>query len=569
MRTTEAAPQTSEGAVLTAGARLAGRFQLGDPIAATPFGTVYRAVDTGSNRSVELVALSAELTAAVRQASLDESVSRARSIASDRVAQVLEHGVEGSITFAITAAAEGHTLEQLLARKKQTGARGFAPRAAGSIVGKVADALAGIHDVGLTHGWIGLTSVRVDKSGEVTVTGAGLAPVVAATTLPRPTRPNDIAALGALLYHLLVGEAPSKGCPRPSQVVTSLDPAADQLVAASMHPDTSRRPASAEEFRGALTAALAGKVASSSFAPESGGPARPSLAESLAGPRQADGIEPESPSHSGQLSAMIADPDEAWLVNKDRLDYGPFTMIQVIEMIQRDEILPGHEVINKHSGDRTAVEEHPLLGDLVEEARMARDERRRAQAEVVHAKTEKRRGALLYVFIAAAVIGLAGGAYLIVNAVGSDDSKKSAGVGSLEEGELKATISFPTRDDKRRGKRSGKRGKRSKGGVAGGWDDTVDLGDASEDGGDERLSDAQINPVVQSASGRLGGCLSRNGGGRAAIWFIVKGTGRVAAVKVNGKTNTPLANCIRGVMQSLKFPSFDGIRTKANFTMSF
>lgn len=564
MRTTEAAPQSSDAARrpgLTPGASLGGKYQVGTPLLDTPLGSVFTAVDRTTGRAVEIVAIDPELAAAIPA----DTLVQARQTASDRVAAVFESGTDGAITYAVASAAEGHTLEQLLARKKQTGAGGFAPRAASTIVGKVADALATIHDAGLTHGWIGLSSVRVDRSGEVTLTGAGLAPAVAASSLPRPTRANDIAALGALTYTLLVGAAPARGCPRPSQVVAGLDPAVDQLIATSMHPDTSRRPASAEEFRGALSAALAGKSGARPL-PQSPQPSRPSLSESIAGPPS---LAPVSPSHSGQLSAMLADPDEAWLINKDRLDYGPFTMAQVIEMIQKDEILPGHEIVNKHSGDRRAVDEHPLLADLVEEARMARDERRRAQAEVVHAKSEKRRGALLYVFIAAAILGLAGGAYLIAGAIGADKGGETAALDSLEEGELQATISFPTRDTNKRGKRARRSAKRSGGGVAGGWDDTLDLGDASKGGGGERLDDSQINPVVQAAGGRLGGCLRRNGGGRATIWFIIKGSGRVSSVKVNGKTNSGLANCIRGVMKSLKFPSFDGIRTKANFTMSF
>ena len=112
-----------------------------------------------------------------------------------------------------------------------------------------------------------------------------------------------------------------------------------------------------------------------------------------------------------------------------------------------------------------------------------------------------------------------------------------------------------------------KRGKGGSGGVAGGWDDSLNM-DMSEGGGSERLDDSQINPVIQRHGGRLGGCLSRTGSRYADIDFIIAGSGKVKYVRVNGKTGGPLAKCVRGAMMRMKFPSFNGPRTKANFNMS-
>ena len=42
----------------------------------------------------------------------------------------------------------------------------------------------------------------------------------------------------------------------------------------------------------------------------------------------------------------------------------------------------------------------------------------------------------------------------------------------------------------------------------------------------------------------------------------------VTQVMVNDSTSSGLARCIRGVLMGLTFPSFNGPRTKANFTMS-
>ena len=50
--------------------------------------------------------------------------------------------------------------------------------------------------------------------------------------------------------------------------------------------------------------------------------------------------------------------------------------------------------------------------------------------------------------------------------------------------------------------------------------------------------------------------------------IIIAGSGKVKYVRVNGKTSGALAKCVRGAMMRMKFPSFNGPRTKANFNMS-
>jgi hypothetical protein len=139
----------------------------------------------------------------------------------------------------------------------------------------------------------------------------------------------------------------------------------------------------------------------------------------------------------------------------------------------------------------------------------------------------------------------------------------TAGVSTVGEGEFNAKISFPKAEAKKSGKR-----KRSSGGSSGGSDDTLalDLGDDSL--GSERLDESVINGVIQGYGGKLGSCLARNGGGLARIEFNIKGpTGRVMSVKVNGQQSGGLYSCVNRVMRSMKFPTVDGPRTRAEFEM--
>jgi hypothetical protein len=50
--------------------------------------------------------------------------------------------------------------------------------------------------------------------------------------------------------------------------------------------------------------------------------------------------------------------------------------------------------------------------------------------------------------------------------------------------------------------------------------------------------------------------------------FIIKGSGQVSAVKVNGQTAGAFASCMYGKMQTVSFPKFNGSKTHASFSLS-
>src|SRR5262249_20118645 len=100
------------------------------------------------------------------------------------------------------------------------------------------------------------------------------------------------------------------------------------------------------------------------------------------------------------------------------------------------------------------------------------------------------------------------------------------------------------------------------GGKPGEFDDSTSLGDASSEGGDDTLSQAQINEVMSQKWKVLVGCMAeerqRNSAFKSLdMEFIIKGTGQVSAVKANGQTGSPLAGCMYGKMQSVTFPKFN------------
>ena len=82
------------------------------------------------------------------------------------------------------------------------------------------------------------------------------------------------------------------------------------------------------------------------------------------------------------LAAALADTTEKWLISKGRLDYGPFSLADVVKQIEKGEIVAGNIIMDKDTGARSDVGEHPLLGPMVDAARQRLDDQRRAQAEV-------------------------------------------------------------------------------------------------------------------------------------------------------------------------------------------
>jgi hypothetical protein len=269
--------------------------------------------------------------------------------------------------------------------------------------------------------------------------------------------------------------------------------------------------------------------------------------------------QPTGPAGGYSLEAAMADPSERWLITKGSLDYGPYSLAQVIEQIRADGILPGHLIIDNDTGQRSRAEEHAFFGPLVEQARQTRDDNRRASAEVSHAKTSRRRGLMLVGVIGAGVLGLGLIAYVVVGKAGDAAEDTHQGISAVGAGTLEAKISFPKQPERKKVARGGGTGPKGS--------DTLDL-DMSEDGGSERLSNDQINGVLQTGGSRLGRCLAQNGGGAAHIEFIVEGpTGKVNWVQVNGQQDGGLYGCLNKALRGLKFPAVNGARTRAEFDM--
>ena len=430
--------QASAQASLPTGTTLGDRYQVDSEVRTTSFGTLFLATDSTTNARVSIHLLRDELCAAREHVeALNQAVAKASQVEHKHVARVLGVGMEGPRAFVVYEEIEGHPLSELLARKRAEGA-GFSAKQVSNIAASLTSAAEACSKIG-GHGAITLESIVVNKQGAVTLSGLGLgilAPLVGAALGARlspevrsggaPTSQSDVYGVGAVVYELLVGVPPEKGCKRPSDAIAELTSLVDQFVGATTNPDASKRPTIGQLGPAVQKALSTPSMAQPQQNPQAvSKPARPSLAQSISTPRM-DATPLPPGTHSPALIQALAETHDRWLVTKGKLDYGPFPLATIVEQIQSNQILPGNVLVDNETGNRSKVEDNPLLSDLVDAAKQKRDDERRANAEVAHAKQERSRGAMVYVVDPGGRPRCWRRGYVTIKALSSDDSESSS-----------------------------------------------------------------------------------------------------------------------------------------------
>lgn len=319
---------SAPGSDIAIGGRL-GAYTIEAIIAEGGFGTVLRAAG-GPRGAAAVKLLHAELAgspeALARFAREVEVLGRVRH---PGIVEVLEVGRadDGRPWFAMELL-DGVDLDTHIARRGR-----LTPGEALGILAPVCDALAGAHDAGVVHRDVKASNVFLAAGGRVVLLDFGIAklqdPVVGhGLTLSRQSlgtpsamapeqvagRPaserTDVYGLGALLYHMLVGEPPFADStatvmqylhcharrPRPS-ARAAVPAALDEVVSAAMSIEIDRRHAGPRELLAACRAALGGD--------QTGGEVRPALAV-----RVDVRVEPDA--EPAELGRALDDAEAVW-----------------------------------------------------------------------------------------------------------------------------------------------------------------------------------------------------------------------------------------------------------------
>jgi serine/threonine-protein kinase len=556
---------------IAAGVLVGGRFQIQSFVGEEGGTEVYQAQDSQGGSRVALRVFSAD---GMTRTAAEADLGQAARVAHKNLATLVAWGQEGDRVYVATESADGASLRQILdARRRDGGVIGLTH--AHVLLGHVANALDTVHST-LVHGGVNPTAIRITSAGRVKLTDLGLsralpalarrggpdsnshapylAPEVAAGEELSPA--TDVYSLAAILYEMLTGHAPASPLWPPSQVNPAIPPAVDAVVARGMAPlpeTRFSRPKELLDALGAVLASMAGGVASAVPPPSSAPSARLTTGKSFS---VADAV-------------RLTEEYERWLIQKDKLDYGPFSLAQVMAQMEKGIFNGDDIIVDVDSGDRQKIREHPQLVEFTRLTERRLEAQRRAQAEQAHEHVERKKGRWTIFIIGVAVVGIGAGlTWFIHKRVAAKDDVLASRVSEADVDAFLTDVKISFPEHKRAG---GARRGGPGGGVAGRAEDfnnNMDLGDVSQGGGDAILDEGTIDRVMRANYRRLVPCIMGRGVPTIEVDFVVQPTGRVRAVRVNGQGKGPLPMCILNQMQSFGFPTYKGKNTIASWSMS-
>ena len=272
------APPAPGASALPAGTVLASRYRLEELIAESEPSVTWRAFDQVLSRSVLVHLLAPGDT---REEELLTAARKASVATDSRFLRVLDavHSTDPAVgSYIVCEYATGQSLEMILSHGPLSGLE------AAWVVREVADALAGVHSLGLYHRRLSPETVIITSSGNVKIVGL----MIEATLRPRSsdTVPGagqeqvDVGDLGRLLYASLVCRwpgGPAFGLPNaplvghrlmtPRQVRAGVSPALDN-VCDQILSDPPRHHASVITTAGEMVTALTKVLGSADAAPD-------------------------------------------------------------------------------------------------------------------------------------------------------------------------------------------------------------------------------------------------------------------------------------------------------------
>jgi hypothetical protein len=621
--------------MLQAGTVVATRFQVEAFLGSGGLGQLYRAVDLESQKPVALRTLAPDICQ--DEPLLDRlraQVKTASALQHKNITSVFGMGKEGNLRFVAMEFVDGRSLRHLIDKKRASN-KTFSLKGAYNVLAHICNALTEAHRT-LVHGLLGPGAVLINQVGRIKVCEFGVVQAlppgshavarmgdrycIAPEMEISPSSANasaDIYSLGIILFELLTGQTPPSQHTPPSSLLPYLQ-AVDPVVARCLDPDPTQRFQEAREVKAAFYSAMQqaeqassisgpvaaipepqqprapapapaapmpmpppGQVPPQARAPQA--PAAPAVARPVARDPVAPPPQQQAPAKPVDIQALLADAGgdttEKWLIQKDRLDFGPFAMGDLKQQLYKQEFSGDDVVVDQETGERSRIRNHPMFRDFIVQLERHLESKRADAAELQRMHQDKRRRTILIVIvlISLAVLG-AGGAITAYYMTREPETRERIvyrerdNLGKLLKGIDITWKAEPTEQANHR-RRLLKRKRVRRPGAKAGSDDVTHLGDATQEGGDALLSQKAVQGVMAQSFGKLKGCVvqeaRRNPSMRqVVIEFGIRGTGSVSSVKVNGKSSGPFHSCLFARMQTIKFPTFDGQITRAVFSMN-
>jgi eukaryotic-like serine/threonine-protein kinase len=557
---------------LAPGTLLASRFRLKAFLRSEGETQLYVASDAISGQDV---ALRAVPLGGPARAVLERDLSKVQRISHKNLLAVVGVASQGDLALVATELADGNTLRQIMDAQRAQG-QNIGAAHAYALLGHVASALEEAHQ-SLAHGGLNPENIWVTATGRVKVAELGLAGVLPTLarrggaagspgglyTAPEVARGNpasarsDVYSLGAILFELVTGTPPLPPLQPPSRIANGVSVALDQVVGRALMQDPEHRFGSPAEMMRALAPAVGapeGELTTPAPIPVAGTAARATAGRSF----------------DVASMAGLSQEEARWLVQKDRLDFGPFSLQQVMTQLSQGVFRSSDIIVDMDSGARKKIKEHAQLAEFAVTAERRLEQARRAQAEQNTESVERKKSRAMLFIIGGAVIALSAGLGLyLTNRKDAQQAVLASRVGEADIDQFlkNVKLDFPTsrRPAARRAARGGSKDDP--------FSSATVLGDVTQAGGDEILGDNVIQKVMMANYRKLVPCImeeKRRSPGLSDVdfEFVVLGSGKVSAVKVNGQRNGPFPGCVLGRMQSFDFPKYNGSKTIASWSMS-
>ena len=359
---------SSPSGQIPVGTTIGARFRIDGPLFQDAVSQTYRATDLGQGIAAAVRVLPSRVLGAHAQ-ELEADVEKASAIVHKNLVDVLMVGREADFYFIATELLDGQTLREFIDGKRGEG-RGVSFRGACNLLTHITNGLEKAATF-MPHGGLNPANVWVNKAGRVKVADLGLArtlPLLARRGAPQgapdtiyvapellagapPSATADVYSLGVILYEVLTGRPPSAPLRPASELATDAPPGVDELILRATQRVPTARFASPAELRHALVslsapagagAASAGGlrtatpvVSTAAAAPQAGADGRLTLGQSFKVAEAAGGA--------------ADDTQERWLIQKDKLDFGPFSLAQILRAVrERRDPRRAHDRRQRH-----------------------------------------------------------------------------------------------------------------------------------------------------------------------------------------------------------------------------
>jgi len=591
------------------GAVVGGRFEVIDRIDEDPQAVVWSAKDQHTKRAILVRVIRPELVPSSAAPDFREACRNAATLSHRNIARVFgvgrtpkgEHFVAGEWI-------DGTRLSDFIQERDRDGDP-MSLRGIYNVVAHLCGALSYAHERG-PHGTLRPSIVWVTRGGRVKVRDFGVGQVLLNSAGPSafkeedhaclapevkrgdPATPrSDVFGIGAILYELLTTRSPGSDFVAPSHVRNDIPAEMDGILFQCLAPDPKDRFDSPEAVRDAL---LPFVTEANSLPPpaETGVGVDIDLASVLP-PADLNipmfslmpdpTLAPPPPPKRGLMSLigdLSKDTKQRWMVARDKMDHGPFNARELIERLNVGGFSGDDLTFNIDTRERKPLREWPEFCEFILQ-REHQDTTAAEQAARVSAHRSEKRSSAMKWLIAASVIGM------IVISVGgfllsrSSDRREAVStalddlfkLGKITTGEAGLLPDQPVR----RRKRGSSAAPVTRSGGFASYNDAmsqaIEIGDASQGGGEGRLTGNQVASVMNRNLNRFyNKCVLpevKSGGkpGAVKVDLAIAGSGSVMGATVHSGSAS-FQGCMGQQIKSVRFPTFGAPRMGARYSFT-